>query len=220
MNRRTIWKRGLIIAVALTATSCVSQIVKSAKANDLEGVKQQLAEQADPNAMDDCLTPLHYAALYGNLAMAKVMIERGADVNAPAGKCFSMKYGDVHNFPPLFLSHSPEVTDLLVAHGADPHKPVTQYFSDGRPYEETAIEFAARYLSPEMVRKLLSLGVKPDGVYEGINSRRPEVVEILVNAGAECRKLDLETLEREKKDMRSEAYEKISKSLKRCKMKD
>lgn len=130
-----------------------------------------------------------------------------------------MKYGDVHNFPPLFLSHSPEVTDLLVAHGADPHKPVTQYFSDGRPYEETAIEFAARYLSPEMVRKLLSLGVKPDGVYEGINSRRPEVVEILVNAGAECRKLDLETLEREKKDMRSEAYEKISKSLKRCKMK-
>lgn len=78
----------MIIAVALTATSCVSQIVKSAKANDLEGVKKQLAEQADPNAMDDCLTPLHYAALYGNLAMAKVMIEGGGRCQCTGGEVF------------------------------------------------------------------------------------------------------------------------------------
>ncbi len=52
--------------------------------NDVSRVQRLLEEGADPNQTDDdaSVTPLHYAAQYNTLEIAKLLIAAGADLLA------------------------------------------------------------------------------------------------------------------------------------------
>jgi len=79
--------------------------------DDLQGVKDFLANGADVNApqVGDFTTPLHDAALNGHKEVAELLIEKGADVNA--------KNNDGET--PLHLTTNKEIAELLIAKGAD-----------------------------------------------------------------------------------------------------
>lgn len=84
-----------------------------------EQVEQLLAEGHRLDVFDDaCNTPLHYAALAGNLPMLRLLLAAGANVNA----YHAASLGDT----PLraIASHCTyEVAQLLVEAGADPTVP-------------------------------------------------------------------------------------------------
>ena len=92
-------------------------IWEAAEQGDIEAVKQYLAAGTDVNAgggLDDngeplSWTPLHHAAWVGHKAIAELLIEKGADVNAqsPGG------------FTPLHSAATKKVAELLIAEGAD-----------------------------------------------------------------------------------------------------
>ncbi|GAG49035.1 unnamed protein product, partial [marine sediment metagenome] len=54
------------------------------RVGDLTDVKRHLRHKADVNAQDNqhLMTPLHWAALQGHTRVAKVLLAKGADVNA------------------------------------------------------------------------------------------------------------------------------------------
>ena len=59
-------------------------IHKAVSKENVGAIKQHLAAGTDVNAKDDSLgwTPLHYAATLGNRQITKLLISKGADVNA------------------------------------------------------------------------------------------------------------------------------------------
>lgn len=97
----------------------------------------------------DGSTPLMYAAVYGDLDSMRMLIERGADVNAAnqAGATALMWAAD-----------DAEKTRLLLEHGADPNGAS----ATGR----TAIRIALGYQRSAVVKLLLDHGAKTDpGAY-------------------------------------------------------
>lgn len=74
----------LATAVAASTTAFADPIHDAARKGDINKIKQIL--QSDPKAVSaknkDGDTPLHVAALHGQLAAAQVLIDAGADVNA------------------------------------------------------------------------------------------------------------------------------------------
>ena len=57
----------------------------AASTGDIEAVKQYLDAGGDVNAKDKVATPLFYAAHFGHKEIAKLLIEKGADVNLRRG---------------------------------------------------------------------------------------------------------------------------------------
>jgi hypothetical protein len=82
------------------------------EAQNLKAVKQHIAENpAEINLkawMDH--TPLHIAVAGGNIEIVEYLIQHGADVNARSESTYST---------PLCWSNNPDITKLLLAHGAN-----------------------------------------------------------------------------------------------------
>jgi ankyrin repeat protein len=113
-------------------------ILRAARSGDAERVRELLA--TDPslaNARDkDGSTPLHCAAWKGHLAVAELLLDAGADVNA---RNQNEHYGDT---PLHAAAHGNQraVAELLIERGAD----VRAVSCNGRtPLEETTIHNAS-----------------------------------------------------------------------------
>ena len=86
-------------------------IWEATKQGDVDAVKQFIVAGEDVNAKDNNgVSPLHYAAYYGEKEVAELLIAKGADVNAK----------DVNDETPLNWAEEGkhiEITDLLRKHG-------------------------------------------------------------------------------------------------------
>ena len=83
-------KHLLITIAAVVLVGCAKppppdiSIHSATENGNIEAVKQHLAAGTDVNAKDDFLgwTPLHYTAASGNRQITKLLISKGANVNA------------------------------------------------------------------------------------------------------------------------------------------
>ncbi|MFN0051089.1 MAG: acyltransferase family protein [Planctomycetales bacterium] len=91
------------------------QLIAAIRKGDVTEVELQLTGGADPNQSDPefGVPPLAWAAMYGDEVTAKLLIEKGADVN---GKDRD-GYRALHSA--AFLGHL-KVVELLIERGADP----------------------------------------------------------------------------------------------------
>ena len=79
-----------------------------------------LEHGANPNSTFDGESVLHVAAKYGCLACVKVLVEAGADVNAPTYDSHASTRTPIH----IAIRYGyPEVADYLMAHGVVVPKP-------------------------------------------------------------------------------------------------
>jgi ankyrin repeat protein len=117
--------------------------------NDLDEVKRQLSEGADPNLANRFgVTPLHEAATVGNATMLKLMLEAGGDANAAFGEgetvlMTAAREGDVAS------------VKALLAHGGKPD--ATENW-----HGQTALMWAAIENHAEVVQLLLDAGAVVD----------------------------------------------------------
>ena len=94
-------------------TSHAAAIHDAAKKGDTAAITAALDMGANVNDPDGFATPLYYAVSRQHLDAAKLLIDRGADVNV----------GSKISGPPLkaaVAKSKPELITLLLAHGADP----------------------------------------------------------------------------------------------------
>lgn len=107
-------KLGLILILVISVLSSAQDIFDAVKKGDVESVALLLNEDPEKAGFRDETgrTPLHWAARGVHYNVLKLLIERGADVNAP----------DVAGVLPLHsvaLRGHPEAAELLIATGAD-----------------------------------------------------------------------------------------------------
>ncbi len=90
------------------------ELCEAAAAGDIETVKAQLIEGADPNARDRELgaTPLSWATLFNQVEVGKFLIQKGADPNA------RNRDGGTPLHGAAFLGHA-GIATLLIQKGAD-----------------------------------------------------------------------------------------------------
>src|SRR4051812_32492139 len=66
----------------MTTSTAIRDLWQTAKAGDIEGLRQALAAGADVNARNNVgLTPLMMAAYHGRTEMVAALVEQGADPN-------------------------------------------------------------------------------------------------------------------------------------------
>lgn len=97
----------------------------------------------------DGWTPLHLAAFFGGYEAAKLLIDRGADVNAPSTN--SMANMPIHV---AAAANRTMIVKLLLDHGADPNARQSGGW--------TAIQQAANHCDAGTVKLLLHYGADPD----------------------------------------------------------
>jgi peptidoglycan/LPS O-acetylase OafA/YrhL len=92
-----------------------SELVECVRQRDLPGVERALLGGADPNKVDPefGVPPLSWAAMYGDVPIARLLLDRGADVN---GKD-KTDHRALHSA--AFLGYF-DVAELLIERGADP----------------------------------------------------------------------------------------------------
>ena len=78
-----LWVESVTSAAAARAGAADSPVADAAMRDDVEAVRALIAEGADVNApRGDGMTGLHWAALNGNVEVAGMLIEAGADLEA------------------------------------------------------------------------------------------------------------------------------------------
>ncbi len=91
------------------STPTAEDVFRAIRANQLDELKS-LVKAGGANVKDKLQTsPLHFAALYGNAASVKTLLEAGADPNALDNRGAT---------PLVYAAYSFEKTKLLVEHGA------------------------------------------------------------------------------------------------------
>ena len=97
------------------SAGATSDLVETVRQDDLASLERLLTGGADPNTIDAefSVPTLTWAAMYGNVPTAKLLLDHGAQVNG-ADKD---GYGPLHGA--AFLGHA-EMLDLLLQRGADP----------------------------------------------------------------------------------------------------
>src|SRR5215470_12277277 len=74
---------GILCASALMIAATDTRMADAAMKNDTETVRSLIKQAVDVNAAQgDGMTALHYAALNGNLEMARMLISAGANLKA------------------------------------------------------------------------------------------------------------------------------------------
>lgn len=116
-------KRCLPILLAALSCGCATPpLYRPAERGDISKVRALLDAGADPNANKASyghMTALHRAALYNRLDVAKLLIERGADVNPLAYTAFPKgSVGTPLHFAACAGANA--VAQLLLERGADP----------------------------------------------------------------------------------------------------
>jgi ankyrin repeat protein len=123
--------------------------------------------------------PLHYVchSCFASVELARELLERGGDPNA---------YFPNENGPMLALfgaagvRHDPELTALLLEHGADPN---------GEPQFGDALCHSVECENSACLRLLLGHGAEPRGSWalaHALDFERPEHVRLLLAAGADA----------------------------------
>ncbi len=158
------------------------EIHDAAAAGDLAKAEKLLA--SDPKLLtaddDHGDNPLHVAALNGRVDIAKLLLARGADVNAASHGGFEM----TPLFCAIYNGHR-DIVEMLLAAGADANARLTG--------GKTTVHFAARGGYTEIAALLIAKGVEvntkdeygetPLGGAAGNNNRA--VAELLAAKGAE-----------------------------------
>lgn len=117
-------------------------------AGDVARVIELIVQGADVNAQDLFGTPLHLAAAKGRTGIAVILIDRGADIEAP---------GEPEGARPLHtaaLNGQADIAALLLDRGAK----VDARDAAGR----TALMVAAGFLHPDVAKLLLAQGADPN----------------------------------------------------------
>ena len=143
-------------------------LIGAIRRQDVAAVKQMLADKVDPNAPDQPLglTPLAWAAAVGNVEIAGLLLERGAQVNGKNGD------GATPLHVASFLGRA-GVVELLLAKKGDPNARNTK--------GETPLVLAQVPASlVPIVAGALRLEVDQNTVEQG----RPKVIELLEKGGA------------------------------------
>ncbi|KAH9083709.1 ankyrin repeat-containing domain protein [Lactarius deliciosus] len=145
---------------------------------DLGDVAEWLitSRSQDPDGLSGRSTPLYYASASGSLKVAQVLIEHGADVNAP----------HTPNNRPLHAASASgnlEVLRLLVAGGAD---------VNARDNDWTAVHFASIRGHLEVVRFLLENNADPNvrrwngnALNQALEHDHSQVAQLLLKYGAD-----------------------------------
>ena len=118
-------------------------------AGDVDGVKALLAKGVSPHVRNTLgMTPLMLAAGMGNLEMARILLDAGADINATS----------MFGTPLLFatMMESPEAARYLLEKGAS--------MTTSRPDRISPLMMAARGGDPELVKQLLARKADPQAV--------------------------------------------------------
>jgi ankyrin repeat protein len=137
---------------------------------NLEALKQHIAAGTNINEKDPFggSSPLISASVFGKPAMAKVLIDAGADIN------FQNNDGSTALHTAAFFCR-PEIVKMLLDKGAD--KTIKNKYG-ATPYESVAASFADVKGSYDMMGKMLGpMGLKLDYAY--IEKTRPEIATVL-----------------------------------------
>ena len=125
---------------AVSVAETTPPLIEATLASNVETVRQLLQNGTDPNLVYNTNTALTYAARDGFTEIARLLIDRGADVN----------WIDGEGVTPLILASFKghlELTQLLLDHGAD----VT--VSD--QWNRTALDYALRRGETDPIAQLL-----------------------------------------------------------------
>ena len=106
----------------------------------------------------DTFTPLHYAAFFGRIEAARLLLERGAEVDAVAAG-----FGSVTPLHSAAAGAHFEICELLLEHGADPNARQAKGFAP--------LHAAAQHEDERLARLLLDHGADPDAATD--DGRRP-----------------------------------------------
>lgn len=122
-------------------------IFDAVESGDIEAVRRAIASGADVNAIRDNegKSPIHWAAYDGSTEIARLLIEKGADVNS----------ADEYGVTPLMQACDGGHTDtarLLIEHGANVNA------VDGNL--ETVIDNVSSFSQPEIYALLRDAGAK------------------------------------------------------------
>jgi ankyrin repeat protein len=87
------------------ATVSAGELYEAALAGDVEAVRTLAATGVDLAEQGDLGTPLHVAAIRGDMAVAEVLITRGADIDAAKsvsgpGRCTRRRAMAILRWPP------------------------------------------------------------------------------------------------------------------------
>lgn len=131
----------------VTLGAQIDHLADAVNANDVARVVELTAAGEDVNGLTLFGTPLHLAAAKGELAIAVILIDRGADLEA---------LGEPEEARPLHtaaLNGQAEMAAFLIERGAK---------VDGRDAAgRTALMIAAGFVQPDVARTLLALGADP-----------------------------------------------------------
>jgi cytochrome c len=135
----------LLVCVCLYIVSSTSQaaaIHDAAKKGDVAAISAALGAGANINESDGIATPIYYAVQGAHLGAAKLLMERGADVNTPSAL-------GVAPLGPAVGRRNMELIQLLLDHGANPNSAM------GR---QTVLHLAAWQGCLECVKALVEAG--------------------------------------------------------------
>jgi ankyrin repeat protein len=181
-----LWRNGQQLTRTVTLEPIPEQFKIFAAANrgETDTVAALLNRQPDlvNSRKSNGGTPLHSAAGLGNAALVRLLLDRGADVNA----------GDQNGWTPLHgavYSRSRETVELLLARGASVKAKYRNDTADGI----TPLHLAASQGDREMAEVLLAHGAEINAkagngatpLHDAANSGSLETVELLIERGAE-----------------------------------
>jgi ankyrin repeat protein len=139
-------------AAAVHAAAGDVRLVTAAKSRDLPAVQSLLKQRVDVNAPDvDGMTPLHWAAHWGELETVKLLLAAGANAKA------ANRYGVTPLHEATLLANVPMMEALLKA-GANP----SAAYGSG----ETPLMMAARTGNVEALRLLVDHGADVNAAEE------------------------------------------------------
>ena len=146
-------------------------LVKAAQEGDIEQARELLERGADPNGSYKFnLFPLHEAAARGHIEMVRLLLAKGANINA-------YKSGDTPLCEAAKKGHT-EVARLLLAKGAD----VNGYKNYDGKYLHPPLSYAK---TQEMVELLLARGAAVQGgELRYAHSKEAGALELLISRGA------------------------------------
>nr|XP_006822296.1 PREDICTED: ankyrin-3-like [Saccoglossus kowalevskii] len=124
--------------------------INCVKKDSTESLELLLKFGAKTEVLDTkSLTPLHWACQGGNFPFAKMLLDYGAKVDYESPETRGLR-GKITPLRYAVMNSEPELTKLLLEHGADPNK------CDARG--NTALHVAAQQSCREIVQQLLEKG--------------------------------------------------------------
>jgi ankyrin repeat protein len=155
-------------------------------------------------------TPLHYAAIYGSVESVRILVERGANVNARNKSAATPLIYAAYNFDKTRLlvekgadvnaRSAADMTPLLVAVSTHGNTATVKYLIDKGadvkakgPLGSDALQLAAYKGDTEMIRLLLKNGADPlqkdmggfNALHNALQDQDEERVRVLIDAGSD-----------------------------------